>query len=85
MVTTVSLDEHVYEALRTGASGLLLADAPPRGLVDGIRTVAAGESLPAPAVTRRLVGGVRRPRPPAPRGPRHRGTVSPGTPVGPRC
>ncbi|MFJ3666955.1 response regulator [Streptomyces sp. NPDC090106] len=56
VVTTFNLDEYVYEALRAGASGFLLKDAPPRELVDGIRTVAAGESLLAPAVTRRLVG-----------------------------
>ncbi|MFD6326221.1 response regulator [Streptomyces sp. NPDC058442] len=66
VVTTFNLDEYVYEALRAGASGFLLKDAPPRDLVDGIRTVAAGESLLAPAVTRRLVGRfadrIRRPR-----------------------
>ncbi|MEU4652872.1 response regulator transcription factor [Streptomyces sp. NPDC023723] len=56
VVTTFNLDEYVYEALRAGASGFLLKNAPPRELVDGIRTVAAGESLLAPAVTRRLVG-----------------------------
>jgi DNA-binding NarL/FixJ family response regulator len=56
VVTTFNLDEYVYEALRAGASGFLLKDAPPRELVDGIRTIAAGESLLAPAVTRRLVG-----------------------------
>ncbi|MFD5497076.1 response regulator [Streptomyces sp. NPDC001812] len=69
VVTTFNLDEYVYEALRAGASGFLLKDAPPRDLVDGIRTVAAGESLLAPAVTRRLVGRfadrIRRPRAPA--------------------
>jgi DNA-binding NarL/FixJ family response regulator len=56
VVTTFSLDEYVYEALRAGASGFLLKNAPPRELIDGIRTVAAGESLLAPAVTRHLVG-----------------------------
>nr|WP_202555300.1 response regulator transcription factor [Streptomyces sp. SID4950] len=56
VVTTFNLDAYVYEALRAGASGFLLKDAPPRELVAGIRTVAAGESLLAPAVTRRLVG-----------------------------
>ncbi|KQX62230.1 response regulator transcription factor [Streptomyces sp. Root1310] len=56
VVTTFNLDEYVYEALRAGASGFLLKDAPPRDLVQGIRTIAAGESLLAPAVTRRLVG-----------------------------
>ncbi|MFD8421696.1 response regulator [Streptomyces sp. NPDC059466] len=56
VVTTFNLDEYVYEALRAGASGFLLKDAPPRDLVHGIRTIAAGESLLAPAVTRQLVG-----------------------------
>jgi len=56
VVTTFNLDEYVYEALRAGASGFLLKDAPPADLVDGVRTVAAGEALLAPAVTRRLVG-----------------------------
>ncbi|MFS8198212.1 response regulator [Streptomyces sp. CWNU-52B] len=56
VVTTFNLDEYVYEALRAGASGFLLKDSPPRELVNGIRTVDAGESLLAPAVTRQLVG-----------------------------
>ncbi|MFF2996956.1 response regulator [Streptomyces sp. NPDC057950] len=56
VVTTFNLDEYVYEALKAGASGFLLKDAPPRDLVHGIRTIAAGESLLAPAVTRQLVG-----------------------------
>ncbi|WP_314221777.1 response regulator transcription factor [Streptomyces zaehneri] len=56
VVTTFNLDEYVYEALRAGASGFLLKDSPPRDLVQGIRTIAAGESLLAPAVTRQLVG-----------------------------
>jgi DNA-binding NarL/FixJ family response regulator len=56
IVTTFNLDEYVYEALRAGASGFLLKDARPSELAEGIRVVAAGESLLAPAVTRRLVG-----------------------------
>jgi DNA-binding NarL/FixJ family response regulator len=56
VVTTFNLDEYVYEALRAGASGFLLKDAPPRELADAIRTVAAGDTLVAPAVTRRLIG-----------------------------
>jgi DNA-binding NarL/FixJ family response regulator len=56
VVTTFDLDEYVYEALRAGASGFLLKDAPPAQLLDGIRTVASGAALLAPAVTRRLVG-----------------------------
>ncbi|TDD87494.1 response regulator transcription factor [Actinomadura darangshiensis] len=56
VVTTFNLDEYVYEALRAGASGFLLKDAPPAQLLQGIRTVAAGSSLLAPEVTRQLVG-----------------------------
>jgi DNA-binding NarL/FixJ family response regulator len=56
VVTTFNLDEYVYEALRAGASGFILKDAPPAELVAGVRTVAAGESLLAPAVTRQLIG-----------------------------
>jgi DNA-binding NarL/FixJ family response regulator len=56
VVTTFSLDEYVYEALRAGASGFLLKDAPPAELVGAVRTVAAGEALLAPAVTRTLSG-----------------------------
>ncbi|MEH3052855.1 MAG: response regulator transcription factor [Patulibacter minatonensis] len=55
ILTTFDLNEHVYDALRAGASGFLLKDAPPERLADGIRTVAAGESLLAPSITRRLV------------------------------
>ncbi|WP_136520610.1 response regulator [Cellulomonas telluris] len=56
VVTTFDLDEYVYEALRAGASGFLLKDAPPARLLDGIRVVATGDALLAPEVTRRLVG-----------------------------
>ncbi len=56
VVTTFNLDEYVYQALRAGASGFLLKDAPPAELIGAVRTVAAGESLLAPAVTRRLIG-----------------------------
>ena len=56
VVTTFNVDEYVYEALRAGASGFLLKDSPPARLVDGVRTIAAGESLLAPAVTRTLIG-----------------------------
>ena len=55
VLTTFDLDEYVYEALRAGASGFMLKDAPPSQLREAVRTVAAGESLLAPAVTRRLV------------------------------
>lgn len=56
VVTTFNLDEYVYEALRAGASGFLLKDCLPAELVDGVRTVAAGDALLDPAVTRRLIG-----------------------------
>ncbi|MFG1697911.1 response regulator [Nonomuraea sp. NPDC049309] len=56
VVTTFNLDEYVYEALRAGASGFLLKDAPPPQLLHGIRTVATGAALIDPEVTRQLVG-----------------------------
>ncbi|MFJ8650869.1 response regulator [Streptomyces rochei] len=56
VVTTFNLDEYVYEALRAGASGFLLKDAPPDRLLHGIRTVAMGAALLDPEVTRKLVG-----------------------------
>lgn len=56
VVTTFNLDEYVYEALRAGASGFLLKDAPPAQLLHGIRTVETGQALLDPEVTRRLVG-----------------------------
>ncbi|MEW9549602.1 response regulator [Nonomuraea sp. NPDC050783] len=56
VVTTFNVDEYVYEALRAGASGFLLKDAPLLDLVNGVRTVARGESLLSPAVTRTLIG-----------------------------
>ncbi|GIF01398.1 response regulator [Paractinoplanes rishiriensis] len=55
VLTTFDLDEYVYAALRAGASGFLLKDAPPADLLAGIRVVAAGEGLLAPSVTRRLI------------------------------
>jgi DNA-binding NarL/FixJ family response regulator len=55
VLTTFDLDEYVYEALRAGASGFLLKDAPEEQLIAGIRIVAEGGSLFAPAVTRRLI------------------------------
>ncbi|WP_460886849.1 response regulator [Promicromonospora xylanilytica] len=56
MVTTFNVDEYVYQALRAGASGFLLKDSPPAELVGAVRTVAQGESLLAPTVTRALIG-----------------------------
>jgi DNA-binding NarL/FixJ family response regulator len=55
VLTTFDLDEYVFEALRAGAGGFVLKDAPPGQLAESVRTVAAGESLLAPAVTRRLI------------------------------
>jgi len=55
VLTTFDLDEYVYEALRAGASGFLLKDAPEEQLVAGIHIVAGGGSLFAPTVTRRLI------------------------------
>ncbi|MGW1351385.1 response regulator transcription factor [Streptomyces sp. sk2.1] len=55
MLTTFDVDDYVYEALRAGASGFLLKDAPPADLISAVRVVAAGEALLAPSVTRRLI------------------------------
>jgi len=55
MLTTFDLDEYVYEALRAGAAGFLLKEVPPEQLVAGVRTIAAGEALLAPSVTRRMI------------------------------
>jgi DNA-binding NarL/FixJ family response regulator len=66
MLTTFDDDTNVYAALRAGASGFLLKDAPPEQLVAGIRTIAIGESLLAPSITRRLIEGfINRPAPSA--------------------
>jgi DNA-binding NarL/FixJ family response regulator len=67
VVTTFDEDEHVFEALRSGASGFVLKDTPPEKLLDAITIVAAGEALLAPAITRRLIAEfARRPRAAAP-------------------
>ncbi|MFY9933282.1 MAG: response regulator transcription factor [Streptosporangiaceae bacterium] len=55
MLTTFDADEYVYEALRCGASGFLLKDVRSGQLVEAVRTVAAGQSLLSPAITRRLI------------------------------
>jgi DNA-binding NarL/FixJ family response regulator len=69
MLTTFELDEYVFEALRLGASGFLLKDAEPAGLLEAIRVVADGGSLLAPSVTRRVIEefGTRRATRPHPR------------------
>jgi DNA-binding NarL/FixJ family response regulator len=71
ILTTFDLDDYVYEALRAGASGFLLKDAPGGELVHAVRVVAAGEALLAPSITKRLIAefACRRER-------------SPGTPEG---
>ncbi len=55
VLTTFDLDEYVYEALRAGASGFLLKTTPPQQLADAVRTVARGDALLSPAITRRVV------------------------------
>ena len=55
VLTTFDLDEHVFRALRAGASGFLLKDTPAAQLIAAIRAAAAGDALLAPSVTRRLI------------------------------
>jgi DNA-binding NarL/FixJ family response regulator len=67
MLTMFDVDSYVFAALRAGASGFLLKDMPPAGLLHAIRVVAAGESLLAPTVTRRMIAELcRRPEGPPP-------------------
>jgi len=67
VLTTFDLDEYVYDALRAGASGFLLKDAPAEDLVAAVRIVARGDALLAPAVTRRVIESfARTPKPAAP-------------------
>ena len=66
MLTTFDRDEYVYEALRIGASGFLLKDAPADRLLDAVRVAAAGDALLAPSVTRRLIERFTRAARPAP-------------------
>lgn len=70
MLTTFDIDDYVYDALRAGASGFLLKDAPAEELVRAVRVVAAGDALLAPSITRRLISDTIRRRP----------TVSAGAP-----
>lgn len=58
MLTTFDIDDYVYQALRIGASGFMLKDAPAEELVRAVRVVAAGDALLAPSVTRRLIADV---------------------------
>ncbi len=69
VLTTFGLDTYVFEALRAGASGFMLKDAPPEELVAAVRIVASGDALLAPAVTRAVVEEFARQEPSAPAGP----------------
>ncbi|MEU3604843.1 response regulator transcription factor [Streptomyces sp. NPDC035033] len=69
VLTTFDLDEYVFGALRAGAAGFLLKNADARELVEAVRTVARGEGLIAPAVTRRLIAEFASSAPPARRDP----------------
>jgi DNA-binding NarL/FixJ family response regulator len=69
VLTTFDLDEYIYEALQAGASGFVLKDDPPEQLLAAIRTVARGEALLSPAVTKRVIREFTRlPRPEQPQG-----------------
>jgi DNA-binding NarL/FixJ family response regulator len=69
ILTTFNLDDYVYEALRIGASGFVLKDDPPEQLIAAVRTVAAGNALLSPSVTRNVIAHFarhqRQPRPPS--------------------
>ena len=77
VLTTFDLDDYVYEALRAGASGFLLKDAPAASLIAAVRVVAGGEALLAPSVTKRLIADfARQHRPDRPR-PEALGALTP--------
>ena len=69
VLTTFDLDDHVYDALRAGASGFLLKHAPAADLLHAVRVVAAGDALLAPSVTRRLIADFVAARPTTPARP----------------
>ena len=76
VLTTFDLDDYVHGAIRAGASGFLLKDAPPEDVLDAIRVVARGDALLAPSVTRRIIEELAaRPEPERPR--RRNSTSSP--------
>ena len=64
VLTTFDADEYVYEAMKAGASGFLLKDVRPEQLAEAVRVVAAGDTLVAPVITRRLIEDFVRRRPP---------------------
>jgi DNA-binding NarL/FixJ family response regulator len=66
ILTTFELDEYVFAAVRAGAGGFLLKRSPPEVLIDGIRTLASGDALLGPSVTRRLLAEFARSTPAAP-------------------
>ncbi len=69
VLTTFALDEYIYDALNAGASGFVLKDDPPEQLIEAVRTVAAGDALLTPQVTKRVIAQFSRlPRPSAPAG-----------------
>jgi DNA-binding NarL/FixJ family response regulator len=55
VLTTFDMNEYVYEAMKSGASGFLLKDTRPEALIEAVRTVAHGDALLAPTITRRLI------------------------------
>jgi DNA-binding NarL/FixJ family response regulator len=77
ILTTFDLDEYVYEALRAGAAGFLLKDAPPEQLVAAVRTAHHGDALLAPSVTRRLIEEFTKQRAPRPATTPQLGLLSP--------
>lgn len=66
ILTTFGLDDYVYDALRAGASGFMLKDAPPEEIAAAVRIIASGDALLAPAVTRAVIEEFTRIPPPAP-------------------
>jgi DNA-binding NarL/FixJ family response regulator len=77
VLTTFDLDEYVYRAMKAGASGFLLKDSTRDQLAAGVRTVASGEALLAPAITRRLIEDFCRRPPPSAAPPAVAGELSP--------
>jgi len=66
ILTTFERDEYIFEALRSGASGFLLKNAPPEDVIDAVRVVTSGEALLSPSVTRRVISAfATQPAPPA--------------------